>query len=288
MEMNNVAIPSASPEALSIGALLLDAGKITASDAERIIQAQKNKGLRFGDAAKQLGLITEDDIQQILSQQFNFPYLAKTDTIFHHDLIAAYQPFHKQVEVLRALRSQLMLRWFTKQQKCLSVVSSERSEGRSFICANLAVVFSQLGERTLLIDADLRQPNQHSLFKLEQKHGLADILAGRQNDSAIIQIPQFRDLSVLPAGTVPPNPVELIGRSMNECIQQWQSRYDVILIDTPAFQQGIEAQMLATISAGALLLARQNKTRLADMEAMKMALLESATHCVGAVINEFK
>ncbi|MGC5317045.1 CpsD/CapB family tyrosine-protein kinase, partial [Escherichia coli] len=78
-------------------------------------------------------------------------------------VVAAYNPFSKQVEALRALRSQLMVRWFDidGKHKALSIVSPASGEGRSFIASNLAVVFSQLGERTLLIDADMRQPCQH-------------------------------------------------------------------------------------------------------------------------------
>ena len=139
----------------SIGAILVDSGKLTIEAAERILRLQKEQGLLFGDAALQLGLLTNEDIQFALARQYDYPYLLKGDGEVSSELVAAFQPFSPQVEALRALRSQLMLRWFTGQQerRALAIVSPARGEGRSYLAANLAVVFSQLGEHTLLIDA---------------------------------------------------------------------------------------------------------------------------------------
>lgn len=274
-------------KSLTIGGLLLDAGKITLAGAERILRLQKERGMLFGEAAKALGLITERDIQQVLAQQFDFPFLANNKSGLSFELIAAYKPFSEQVETLRTVRSQLMLRWFIDNRKTLAIVSPINNEGRSFFAANLAIVFSQLGERTLLIDADLRQPRQHKLFNLEGKLGLSNLLAERADLSVITQIQGFRDLSVLPAGTIPPNPLELIGRRLEPCLQQLAAEYDVILLDTPAGSQGTDAQLLAAKAGGVLLLARQHKTRLLKLESMKNALENAGTVIVGAIINDF-
>lgn len=278
----------ASTEALaSMGALLLDAGKISVSDAERIVIFQKQNGVRFGEAAKALGLINDEDIQKVLSQQFDFPCLMTNEDNFSRELVAAYQPFSAQVEALRAVRGQLMLRWFINVHKTLALVSPSRGEGRSYMAANLAIIFSQLGERTLLIDADLRQPRQHKLFKLLGAYGLSDILAGRTDLTAVTRIPAFRDLSVLPAGTVPPNPAELISRSLKNCLQQLQSQFDVILIDTPSAEQGIDAQIITSNCGGALLVARQHNTRLNDLQLLKEALQDTGSQCFGVVLTDF-
>ncbi len=271
----------------SMGALLLDAGKITASDAERIIALQKREGMRFGDAAKALGLINDDDIQKALSHQFDFPFLTASEENFSPELVAAYQPLSAQVETLRAMRGQLMLRWFIDAHKTLALVSPSRNEGRSYMAANLAIVFSQLGERTLLIDADLRQPRQHTLFKLQVGYGLSDVLAGRADLTIVTQSTAFRDLSVLPTGTVPPNPGELISRGLKNCLQQLQIQFDVILIDTPSTEQGIDAQIIASLCGGTLLVVRKDKTRLNDLQLLKEALQDSGSQCLGAVLTDF-
>ena len=271
----------------SMGALLLDAGKINASDAERIIILQKQKGMQFGDAAKALGLINDGDIQKALSHQFDFPFLAASEEHFSRELVAAYQPFSAQVEALRAVRGQLMLRWFIDVHKTLAVVSPSRGEGRSYMAANLAIVFSQLGERTLLIDADLRNSRQQALFKLQGGYGLSDVLAGRADLTAVTRVPAFRDLSILPAGTVPPNPVELISRGLKSCLQQLQTQFDVILVDTPSAEQGIDAQIITSNCGGALLVARQDKTRLNDLQHLKQALQDAGSQSLGVVLTDF-
>jgi protein-tyrosine kinase len=272
----------------TIGSLLLEAGKITPAGAERILRLQKESGMLFGEAAKSLGLVTDREIQQALAKQFDFPFLNNNKTGLSFELLAAYRPFSKQVEILRAVRSQLMSRWFDDNHKALAIVSPNNGEGRSFLAANLAVVFSQLGEKTLLIDGDLRQPRQHKLFNLEGKVGLSNLLAARVESAvAINQIAGFRDLSLLAAGTIPPNPQELIGKKLVTCLEELSHSYDVILIDTPASLQGSDAQLLAAKATGALLLGKQNSTRLAQLESLKEQLENTGTILVGSIINDF-
>ncbi len=270
----------------SIGALLLDAGKINPGDAEKIIKIQKQKNLKFGEAAKMMGLIEEQDIQKALSSQFDFPFLSADENFFSRDLIAAYQPFSSQVEALRAIRGQLMLRWLA-DHKILSLTSPLRGEGRSYIAANLAIVFSQLGEKTLLIDADLRQPRQQTLFKLSSDLGLSDILAGRADQSVIARIPAFRDLSILPAGTIPPNPVELLSRGFKTLIETLKDQFEVILVDTPSATQAIDSQVIGKCCCGNLLIARQHKTPLNDLKRLSHSLQDTGGYVVGVVINQF-
>ncbi|TMH13144.1 MAG: chain length determinant protein tyrosine kinase EpsG, partial [Betaproteobacteria bacterium] len=179
-----VSVAASAPRAnRSIGAILMDSGVLSPEDAERILLFQKEHGLRFGEAAIRLGLLSEADIQFALSRQFSYAYLRTMGDKkpLSDELVAAYQPFSPRVEQLRAIRSQLMLRWFDKaeQRQVMTVVGTEPGEGRSYLAANLAVVFSQLGERTLLIDADMRRPRQHELFLLQNKVGLSTVLSGR-------------------------------------------------------------------------------------------------------------
>jgi chain length determinant protein tyrosine kinase EpsG len=271
----------------SMGTLLLNQGKISANDTERIIALQKQKDMRFGDAAKALGLISEEDIQEALLYQFDFPSLMGHENNFSKELVAAYQPFSSQVEALRAMRGQLMLRWVSDAHKTIALISPGRTEGRSYIAANLAIVFSQLGERTLLIDADLRHPRQHELFKLQSGYGLSDLLAGRENLKEVIRTTNFRDLSILPAGTTPPNPTELVSRGLKSCLQQLHAQFDVILIDTPSADQGMDAQIIASCCSGALLVAKQHQTRLDDLQFLNQALQSTGSQCVGAVMTSF-
>lgn len=274
----------------SIGAILVDEGKLSLADAERIMIKQKREGLRFGDAAIRLGLVTEADIQRALSLQYDYSYLAAGDERISAEVIAAHSPFSKQVEGLRALRSQLMLRWFGTDldRRILAVVSTDLGDGRSFLAANLAVLFAQLGERTLLIDADLRRPRQHQLFKLENQTGLSSILVQRADAQAMQDIDALPKLSVLPAGAVPPNPVELLegpvfGQLLEKCAQQ----FDVVIVDTPAARDNADAQTISARTRAALMIVRKNMTRARDATELYERLAMSNTAVVGTVLAEF-
>ncbi len=154
-----------------------------------------------------------------------------------------------------------MLRWFDRaeERQVLTVVGAERGEGRSYLAANLAIVFSQLGERTLLVDADMREPRQHYLFLLENQIGLSTLLAGRSREEAIVRIPDLAGLSVLPSGPTPPNPGSSFSHRLNldvEFMIQAMGAYDVVIVDTPALSSGEDAAMIAVRTGAALAVAR--------------------------------
>jgi receptor protein-tyrosine kinase len=278
----------------TLGAILIDGGQLKPEDAERILQYQKQQNLRFGEAAMRLGLLSEADIQFALSRQFAYAYLRKTPGELRpmsDELVAAYQPFSARVEQLRAIRSQLMLRWFDRaeERQVLTVVGAERGEGRTYLAANLAIVFSQLGERTLLVDADMRQPRQHFLFHLENQIGLSTLLAGRSREEAIVRISDLAGLSVLPAGPTPPNPLELLNRlNFDEFMIQAKSAYDVVIVDTPAMTSGEDAAMIAVRTGAALAVARAGSTRVAANTDLVQGLMDAGVAVVGSVLNEVR
>ena len=276
----------------SLGGILIDSGLLKPEDAERVLVVQKEHNLRFGDAAIRMGLLSEADIQYALSRQFAYAYLRKTPgdkNPVSDEIVAAYEPFSPRVEQLRAVRSQLMLRWFDKaeQRQVLTIVGTERGEGRSHLAANLAVVFSQLGERTLLVDADMRNPRQHELFFLENKIGLSTVLAGRSREEAIVRIPDLAGMCVLPAGPVPPNPLELLNRlNFDEFMIQARASFDVVIIDTPAMSVGEDAAMVAVRTGAALAVARNAQTKVGAFTDLVQGLRNAGVSVVGSVLNE--
>jgi protein-tyrosine kinase len=275
---------------INIGQILLERGKISPEDAEKILLLQKeNKGMHFGEAGKQLGLIDESDVKLALAQQFDYPYLLPGQGNYPPELVAAYQPFSEQMEIFRAVRSQLMLRWFSPEHKALTVVGVTPRGGASFLAANLAVVFSQLGERTLLVDANLRQPCQHKIFDVKSRQGLSDILAGRVDMLDVIsKVNSFLELSVLPAGTLPPNPLELLGHSsFVDLSEKLANQFDIILYDVSPFSVAADALAIATCTGGILLVTRKNATRLSDVNNISEQIAFSGAKIVGSVLLDF-
>lgn len=290
----------------NIGRLLLEAGKISPEDAAKIIRQQRQSGQRFGEAAVQLGFVTADDIQYALAHQFDYPYLLPGQGNFSPELVAAYMPYSPEAETFRALRTQLLLRWYHRGHKALCFTSASEGEGVSYQVANLAVVFSQLGEKTLLIDANLRRPRQHHIFNTGNRAGLSETLIGRAKN-AICKIPAFVDLSLLPAGAIPPNPAELLARNtlgqllgdipegpdslprstFGQLLVELSDSYDIILIDAPALATYSDAQSISAVAGGAVFVARQNHSRIAHLESAKQLVVATGAKLLGAVLSHF-
>jgi chain length determinant protein tyrosine kinase EpsG len=273
-----------------IGAILMDEGKLTASDAEQVLARQRELGWRFGEAAIELNLITDADLRQALAKQYEFPYLVSGPDGVSKELIAAWDPFHPVVEELRAVRTQLLIRWYNPEaaRRTLAITSAAAREGRSFVAANLAVVFSQLGQRTLLIDADFRAPRQQSIFNIPDRFGLSSALSGRADLSAAVPITGLTGLSVLPAGPVPPNPLELLSRGIFAALLgKAQAEYDVIIIDTPPVNDYADAQTITFRSGDALLISRKDQTRLDETERAVRQLSDASARIVGTLMNAY-
>ena len=274
----------------SIGTILVDAGVISKDDALRVIEYQREKRIRFGEAAIQLGLISEGDIRYALSYQYEYAYLPRSSgRVTNPELVAAYMPFSHEVDQLRAIRSQLKLRWFDKSQghAMLAVVGAGRAEGGSYLAANLAIVFAQMGERTLLIDADMRAPRQHALFQLNNQLGFSSLLAGRSDVASVLQTVQFiPNLQVIPAGPIPPNPLELLNRGNLTELLDWAGKtYDIVLIDNSSLAFGSDALIVAAKAGAALAVARANETKITAFKELIAELKRSDINVVGSVLN---
>jgi protein-tyrosine kinase len=275
--------------AQTIGDILVSTGRLSADDAQRILEKARKDNSQFGDAALALKLLKREDIDFALSQQFDYSYLTESDHTRSPELVAAYKPFSSVGENLRAVRSQLMLRWFNNEtaHKAVAMVSPGRGEGRSFIAANLAIVFSQQRQRTLLIDANLRNARQHALFGLGKSAGLSGILADRAGLEAALPVAGIDDLMVLPAGAVPPNPQELLGRAaFGALLKAAAENFDVIIIDTPAGTDYADAEIIASAAGAAVLVTRKNQTLVPEAALLARRLQDGGVVLVGSILND--
>jgi protein-tyrosine kinase len=273
----------------SIGSILVEANRINSNDAQSIQLFANKKGLRFGEAGVELKLIAPEDIDFALAQQFNYPILTHgNDGCVTDEVVAAYDPQSLVVEDLRTVRSRLVLGWLRRSGgNIIAITSPGRGDGRSWVAANLATVFAQTGERTLLIDANLRQPRQHQLFNIDGSTGLVALLTGRAGREVVKRIhPQLR-LFVLPAGPPPPNPQELLTRQIfNLVLAGFAKQFDVLVVDTPAATETADAQIIASQAGAAVMVARQNHTEHASLKLTMDSLLRSGVKVVGSIIND--
>ena len=271
-----------------IGSILSADGKLGGADIDRVMELQKIEGLRFGEAALALGLISATDLHCAIAKQYDLPHLLPGNENVGSELVVAQEPFHPRAEEVRALRSQLSMRWSKAgvKHRVLAIVSPGPGEGRSYVAANLALAFAQLGERTLLIDADLRTPRQHRIFNVPDRLGLSAVLSGRAGGGAVMPVPEFGALSLLPAGARPPNPQELLSRpALAVLLHELRGAFDVVLLDTPPAKLYADAQAVAFQAGSAMVLARKDVTHLEDTKSVIRELSDMGTRVVGTVFN---
>jgi receptor protein-tyrosine kinase len=204
------------------------------------------------------------------------------------ELLHARDADHARSEKIRALRTDLMLLNDSAQRgNVFALVSPGRGEGRSQLCAELAMAFAQLGRRTLLVDADLRHPRQHVLFTADNQWGLAQALSLGESPylHAVEGLPE---LAVLTSGAIPPNPLELVSnRRFERLVTELRRQYDFIVIDTPAVALYADALQIATVAQRVVMVSRTQATSFSAMKDTLRRLAVTESKILGAVINKF-
>lgn len=269
-----------------IGKLLLDSGRLSAAQVEQVGRYQQEKSLRFGLAAIELGFINEADLQFALARQFDYVCLQPGDGVLDERIVAAYVPLGSYGEQLRSLRNELTQRWFLRGRTSVVVIGEQQNNDSSVLLANLAVVFTQLGEHTLVMDANLRNGCQHELFHLDNRLGLSDLLAGRADYQCIQSIGLLPGLDVLTCGTTAPNPQELLARPQyRQLLTELEQQYDVILMDAPALAACADAQVVVAPVQGAVVVACQHSSSLKGMQQLLTRIQNAGAEIIGCVLS---
>ena len=203
------------------------------------------------------------------------------------NLITLTQPRSAAAEAYRSLRTNLMFSSVDKPIRTLLVTSAAREDQKSVTLANLAVTYAQGGNRTILVDADLRQPKQHEIWDVGNSRGLSAMMV---EDAAIAQPPliatQVDGLQILASGELPPNPADLLGgRRMDDIINALKERADYVLFDSPPVLAATDAALLGIKLDGALLTVRAGDTRRDHTAQARQALERVHVRVVGAVLT---
>ena len=273
-----------------IGDLIRDARNLSAAEVEKVLSYQREHGVRFGEAAVTLGLASPDDVLNALAQQFHYPLANAERRVASPELVTLLQPFSVQAEAIRAVRSQVTMRLSRPDavRQAMAVISPDSGDGKTYFAANLAVALAQLGGRTLIIDADLRGPRQHEVFKVSNVAGLSSLLSGRSESQVIQSVDGVPGLFVLPCGPIPPNPLELIERpAFGLLVRELTSKFDHVVIDTAAASLGSDACVVAAKCGAALVLTRKHENKVAALQDLVASMAGSSVQLIGAVFNEF-
>lgn len=165
------------------------------------------------------------------------------------------------IEAYKTIRTNLL--FFLKKTggNVFITTSAEPSDGKSTFVTNIAISFSQINKKVLVIDCDMRKPRIHNLLDVKRSPGLSNLLAGLCNLRDVIRKTEFENLFVLPSGSLPPNPAELLtGVVMEELLQALRDTYDIILIDTPPVNIVSDAAIVSKYADGVVLIAKHEST----------------------------
>ena len=276
-----------APIGWPLGVLLVRAGRLTEIDVSRVLVAQREQNLQFGEAAQRMGLVTEDDVQRALALQFGYTYPPENDCVLDASLVAFHHPTSPEAEAMRTLRGRLMLQWSEEQHKTVAVLSSHSTADSGFLAGNLAIAFAQLGRHTLLIDANLRSPTQSKRFGIDGREGVTSVLArGSPFLEAVARVTGLANLALLPAGPMAPNPHELLSSdAFATLIDMAKARFEFVIIDTAPLLDTSDAQMVAARAGSCIVAVTRHIDSVADVTQVK-ALVEAANATlIGAVLR---
>lgn len=284
--------PNALPEDLvsRMGQAFVNAQKLTQEQVKKIVLLQKRTQIRFGEAAIKLGFLNERDVHEVLAQQFNYQTLTKNSIDSRKrisaKLLIAHSPYSGEAEAIRSFRSEILLRVGEKECLTLALVSPNTKEGKSHLCASLAIAFAQLNMKTLLIDANLRRPAIHQFFDLPNKTGLSTMLAGRTLVTLDLAHHITNNLDVITSGPKPPNPNEILSTpNLSDLLEKFNKEAQVIIIDTPPTRVGSDAQAIAQQAGNAVMVCRKDFTKISELKNATRDMENASVKLLGSFYN---
>ncbi len=270
---------------------LLRLGLLTDDESARVIEHQRERGLDFDQAALELGFIGTDDLNRAREQLVNSLALQDTHrSPVSDELVVISDPASVRAESVRLLRTQVIAQHIKPGRRALAVVAPIAGVGCSFIAANLAAALSQIGTKTLLVDANLRSPRVDQIFGLDPAGpGLSSYL-GLQvaRPERVVHANVLPNLSVIASGPPVARPQELLSSTrfrdgMNTLLRE----YDIAIFDTPPANTCADALTVAAAIGYSVIVARRDHTFVNDVAALASQLSASRSTVVGSVLSEF-
>ncbi|WP_307363924.1 CpsD/CapB family tyrosine-protein kinase [Peribacillus cavernae] len=203
------------------------------------------------------------------------------------NLVTFSNPYSIISDQFRTIRTNIQFLSEERKKRTFLITSTGKSEGKSTIIANLAVSMSQQKEKVLLIDANLREPIIHKIFKIPNEVGLTNVLTNRIIFEDAIQRPGIGKMKILSSGSITANPAELLGyEQMTDLLRMASNSYDIVLIDSPSVLEFTETRVLANQCDGVVLVLNRGKTELEKAAEARRVLELAHAKLIGAIINE--
>lgn len=270
---------------------LLRLGLLTDEEAARVSEHQAARGIDFDQAALELGYIGKDELDRTREQLVNSLALQReTRRNVSEELIVLSDPTSPKAESIRLLRTQIVAQHIKPGRRALALVSAAEGVGCSYLTANLAAALSQIGTKTLLVDANLRSPRIDQIFGLDANSpGLSSYLTLQAaRPERVVHANVLPNLSIVTAGPPVARPQELLSSArfrdgMNTLLRE----YDIALFDTPPASTCADALTISAVIGYSIIVARRDLTFVADITVLAQQLASARSSLVGSVLNEF-
>nr|WP_318509307.1 CpsD/CapB family tyrosine-protein kinase [Bacillus sp. T3] len=204
-------------------------------------------------------------------------------------LITKVNPKSPISEQYRTIRTNIQFSSVDEKVKSIMVTSAEPGDGKSTTAANLAITFAQQGKRVLMVDADMRKPTVHYTFQVQNIYGLTNVLTKTVPFEHAICVSDVENLEILTSGPIPPNPAELLAsKAMLDFITTIERQYDMVIFDSPPVLAVADAQILANLCEGIIMVVSSGKTEIDAAAKAKEMLAGAKGKVLGAVLNNKK
>lgn len=279
---------AAAPMAMErMGDRFVRAGLLTQAQVQRVVEFQAARNLRFGQAAVQLGFVSDQMVSAVLAEQYQYEVSTLTRPI-ELPLAIAADPFGQEAEAIRQLRARISMGMEGQRHFSLALVSPSAEAGCAYLASSLVVAFAQIGRNALLVNADLHASGQREMMGPAQPTGLSSMLAGRQPPGAYRTIPGIAALGILDAGPQPPNPAELLrDAALRRILDSYVDAFEIFIVKTPAANTSGDALSIARQVDACLLVARKDVTLMSELEETARLLESANVKVLGTVYNEY-
>jgi capsular exopolysaccharide synthesis family protein len=203
------------------------------------------------------------------------------------DVISLKNPKSVVAEAFRTLRTNIQFSSLDNELRTIVVTSTQPSEGKSTVLANLAVTMAQSGKKVVLLDCDLRKPTIHKKLGVTNKNGLTTLLSKEKGLQECLQLLNVPNLYIITSGPIPPNPAELLGsKRMKSLLQELKEHFDMILIDAPPVLAVTDSQILSTLTDGVLFVTSYGTTEKDAVVRAKELIEKVGGKILGVVMNK--
>jgi len=211
---------------------------------------------------------------------------AKAADAGYYPLINKYDPHSPFVESFRSLRTDLQFYRIDNPLKKMLITSSIPGEGKTLVTANLALAYAELGHKVVILDADIRKPKQPTVFGVDRVPGFTDYFMDLVPYEKIVRKLAVRNLTLIPSGTIPPNPTEVLNsQRMADLIERLEQEYDYILVDAPPMLTISDAKTISRLVDNILLVFRFAQTEKRYVSEVANSLRVSKAQVIGFVLN---